>query len=177
MKKVLVLVGSNSSASINKKLAVYASTLFTKATVEVFDLKGFDIPIYSPDLQQEIGFPKEISALFDQIQEQDALVIASPEYNGSIPAAFKNVIDWLSRVEMKFLGSKPVILMSTSPGKNGGATNLGNMQPLVAWWGGSVVASHSFGSFHDIYDSESQALTGEAGLKMKELVSALEMYA
>ncbi|MGB0521629.1 MAG: NADPH-dependent FMN reductase [Flammeovirgaceae bacterium] len=173
MKKILAIVGSNSSKSINRKLAAYAIELAGDAQVALIDMQDFDIPIYSPDRQAQEGFPPEIETLFAKIQEQDALIIVSPEYNGSIPAAFKNVIDWLSRINMKFLGNKPVLLLSTSPGKNGGATNLKNMKPLLGWWGGRVVDSYSLGNFHQVYDAEQKQLTGEAALKLQELVQRL----
>lgn len=174
MKKILALVGSNSTKSINNQLAAYTLSLFEGAQTTLVDMKGIDVPIYNPDLEGADGVPEPIQALFDQIQEQDALVVASPEYNGSIPAAFKNVIDWLSRVKMNFLGGKPVLLLSTSPGKNGGATNLSTMKPLMGWWGGNVVDSHSFGNFFDIYDQAKNTLQGEADLKLKEIAKNLE---
>lgn len=173
MKKILALVGSNSSVSINKKLAAYTLAQFPEAETELFDLQHVDIPIYNPDLQVAEGFPQAITELFEKIQNQDALIIASPEYNGSMPAALKNVVDWLSRVDMKFLGGKPVLLLSTSPGKNGGATNLGTMKTLLPWWGANVVASHSQGNFYQVYDQESQGLIGEAADTLKNLSQQL----
>ena len=101
-------------------------------------------------------------------------MIASPEYNGSIPAAFKNVIDWISRVNMKFLGDKPVLLLSTSPGKNGGATNLAQMAKLLPWWGAQLVENQSFGNFNEIYDSESNKVIGDAAIQLQELAAKLE---
>ena len=174
MKKILAIVGSNSASSINRKLAAYTGTLFQKAEVEIFDLQGFDVPIFNPDLEKEKGFPQAVKALFDKLQEQDGFIIASPEYNGSIPAAFKNMVDWISRIDMKFLGGKPTLLLSTSPGKNGGATNLKTLANLIPWWGASLVEAFSLGNFHQEYDIETEQLSGETADKFKTLVEKLE---
>jgi NAD(P)H-dependent FMN reductase len=149
MKKILAISGSNSINSINTQLANYAAGLINNVETQIIDLKGFDIPIYSTELEKENGIPNAIQSLFNLIQEQDGFVIASPEHNGLMPAAFKNVIDWLSRVNMKFLGNKPVLLLSTSPGGNGGANNINVLKELLPWWGGKVSSKYSLGKFFD----------------------------
>ena len=175
MKRILGFAGSNRKGSINKILVDHAAGLIENAEVDVIDLNEYDTPIYNPDTQKEEGFPETIQQLFDLIQGYDALIIASPEYNGSMPAFFKNLIDWLSRIDMKFLGGKPVLLMSTSPGKNGGATNLNNMKTLVPWWGGDVVHAFTLGNFNQELDQENNVIrSGEKALELKEALRKLE---
>lgn len=147
--KILAIAGSNSRQSINKTLVSYAAGL-SRAEATIIDMSAYDnTPIYSSERQQRDGFPAEITALFELIQAQDGILLASPEHNGSMPAVLKNVIDWLSRINMKFLGNKPTILMSTSPGPNGGQTNLATMSTLASWWGAKLIDSYSLGRFYE----------------------------
>jgi NAD(P)H-dependent FMN reductase len=117
----------------------------------LLDLTAYDdVPLYSTLRHQRDGFPPEIEALYALIQAHDGLLIASPEHDGSMPAVFKNVIDWLSRIQMKFLGQKPVLLLSAAPGPNGGRTNLQTLASLVPWWGANLVGSYSLGRYAEM---------------------------
>lgn len=78
------------------------------------------LPFYDPDLEQA-GLPAAVSQLAQAMREADGIVIASAEYNHSIPAVIKNAIDWLSRVADEPLDGKPVMLLSASTGLLGGA--------------------------------------------------------
>ena len=170
--KLLALAASNSPQSINKQLLAYAAGL-SQYPASLIDLTRFDdTPIYSSARQQRDGFPPEIQELFELIQAHDGLLIASPEHNGSMPAVFKNVIDWLSRIEMKFLGGKPVLLMSTSPGPNGGSTNLKTLASLLPWWGAHLSGSYSLGKFYDnMVDGQ---LSGEEAEKLTTAMAAFD---
>jgi chromate reductase len=117
--KILGFVGSLRQGSYNKALMRVASELLPENTaLEVFDLEG--IPPFNQDLEnQPLQAVKEFKA---KIRKADALLIASPEYNYSIPGVLKNVIDWASRPssDNAFEG-KPVAIMSASIGRLGGA--------------------------------------------------------
>jgi chromate reductase, NAD(P)H dehydrogenase (quinone) len=80
-----------------------------------------DIPAFDADLLAQHGFPPAVQALRERIRRCDGLVIATPEYNFSIPGMFKNAIDWLSRGEDQPFAHKPVAILSASPGPLGGA--------------------------------------------------------
>jgi len=82
------------------------------------DLGAF--PLYNDDVR-EAGFPAPVLALAGAIREADGVLIASPEYNYSIPGVLKNAIDWISRVEKQPFAAKPVALMGASPGAIGTA--------------------------------------------------------
>ncbi|OKY25139.1 MULTISPECIES: NADPH-dependent FMN reductase [Thalassotalea] len=155
MKKVLAFSGSNHSQSINQTLVTLAAEKFTSHEVTIIDLNEYEMPLYGLDVQEQ-GFPDSAIQLRELMSDYDALVIASPEHNGSMPAFLKNVIDWLSRLTTPgkpFFGDKikPVLLMSTSPGATGGATNLKHMAELMPWWGGDVKDTYSLGGFYDKY--------------------------
>jgi NAD(P)H-dependent FMN reductase len=153
MKKILAFSGSNHSQSIHQNLIEVTASKVTKHEVSVIDLNNFPLPIYSIDIESQ-GIPEQVKNLRAIMNEHDALIIASPEHNGSMPAFLKNVIDWLSRVSepgQPFFGEskKPVLLLSTSPGETGGATNIKTMAELMPWWGGDVKGTYSLGSYHE----------------------------
>jgi chromate reductase len=117
--KILGFVGSLRKGSYNKALMRAALKLLPKdATLEVFDLEG--IPPFNQDLESQP--PTVIKSFKAKIKKADALLIATPEYNYSIPGVLKNAIDWASRPhgDNVFEG-KPVAIMSASTGRLGGA--------------------------------------------------------
>jgi chromate reductase, NAD(P)H dehydrogenase (quinone) len=81
--------------------------------------RGF--PLYDADLQASDGIPAGVTALGDAIRAADGVVIASPEYNWSIPGPLKNGLDWLSRLPEQPFKEKPVLIQSVTPGPLGGA--------------------------------------------------------
>jgi chromate reductase len=89
-------------------------------TIERFDLAG--IPLYNADLDTDQHRPPEVARFKQAIADADALLIATPEYNHSVPGVLQNAIDWASRPGMSsVLKGKPVGMMSASPGAIGGA--------------------------------------------------------
>src|SRR4030065_2458040 len=117
--KILGFVGSLRKGSYNKALMRAAVNLAPEeATIEVFDLEG--IPPFNQDLESQP--PHVVKEFKAKIRKADAILIASPEHNYSIPGVLKNAIDWASRPygDNSFEG-KPVAVMSASTGMLGGA--------------------------------------------------------
>jgi chromate reductase len=117
--KILGFVGSLRKGSYNKALMRVAVELKPEdVTIEVFDLEG--IPSFNQDLERQP--PQVVKEFKAKIRKADALLIASPEYNYSVPGVLKNAIDWASRPygDNSFEG-KPVAIMSASVGSLGGA--------------------------------------------------------
>jgi chromate reductase, NAD(P)H dehydrogenase (quinone) len=118
--KILGFAGSLRAGSYNKALLRAAIELLPEgATLEIFDLLG--IPAYNQDLESDM--PTKIKEFKSKIREEsDAILIATPEYNYSVPGVLKNAIDWASRPygDNSFDG-KPVAIMSASIGMLGGA--------------------------------------------------------
>jgi chromate reductase, NAD(P)H dehydrogenase (quinone) len=88
--------------------------------IEIASLR--DVPLYDGDLEAERGVPPAVQALKDQIASADGLLLATPEYNASLPGVFKNAIDWLSRPPAdiaKVFGDRPVAIMGATPGPGG----------------------------------------------------------
>ena len=160
MTKILAFAGSSSPTSINHQLILNVTKRISAHEVEVLNLHELNFPIYSPVLEKE-GFPQNVKFLYEKILEAPALIIAANEYNSNVSGFFKNIIDWLSRVEKTFLQHKKILLMSTSPGKRGGASALEYCKNQFPRFGGEVVESFSLPSFYENYDSEKGVVVNE----------------
>ena len=154
MKKIIALAGSNSKESINKRFANYAAKQINNTELISLDLNDFDLPLYGIDLENESGIPNEAHRLFDTVKSADGLVISLAEHNGSYSTAFKNALDWMSRIDGKLWGQKPMLLMATSPGGRGGKTVLAGALGYFPHLGGNIVADFSLPSFYDNFSEE-----------------------
>lgn len=116
---ILGFAGSLRKNSYNKALLRAASELLPKdAKLEIYDLEG--IPPFNQDLENNM--PKKVKEFKAKIKAADALLIATPEHNYSIPGVLKNAIDWASRPPGdNSFEDKPVAIMSASTGILGGA--------------------------------------------------------
>jgi len=160
MKKILAFAGSNSPTSINHQLIVCTTSRIDGYEVEVLELKGLHLPMYSIALEKE-GFPEDVELLHDKIRQADALIISVNEYNSNISGFFKNTIDWLSRFNRQFLEGKKLMLMSTAPGKRGGASALEYVKNQFPRFGGEVIESFSLPNFYENFDSENCRINDE----------------
>jgi NAD(P)H-dependent FMN reductase len=118
--KILALVGSLRAASLNRQLAeVAVQSAPAGATVKVFDHLG-ELPFYNEDLDND-SVSEVVAALRQVAGEADAILVVTPEYNGSIPAVVKNAIDWLSRpYGSGAVVGKPLAVIGTALGQYGG---------------------------------------------------------
>lgn len=149
MKKILAFAGSNSSTSINHKFITHLANRINGHDVKIIRLLDFDIPMFSVDRQEANGFPLDIQVLYNLISEHDALMISVNEHNGMVSAFFKNILDWLSRLDRNFLADKKILLVSTSPGARGAKSSLEYTKGILPRFGGQVIESFSFPSFKD----------------------------
>ncbi len=147
MKKVLAFSGSNSAQSINQQLINAVSVLNHDFQIDVVDLRDFPAPLYGIDVEIEKGIPDTMVALRTLMLKYDAYIVSSPEHNGSMPAFFKNTLDWLSRQEGKIFHDKPVIFLSTSQGARGGASVLKHLLEIMPYRGAKIVGGHGVGEF------------------------------
>lgn len=174
MKKIMMLLASNSTDSIHRTLLNTVSKKIDNAQINYLTMNDFDLPIYGIDTENHDGIPEPIQKVKKLFAEQDAFVIACPEHNGSMPAVFKNFIDWLSRAVAQgesIFSHQKVLLLSTSPGARGGVTNLQNLVNIMPYWGAEIIGSYSIGSYFDNYkDGE---FTAEHDQKLAELVKNL----
>ena len=173
MTKIIAFTGSNHSKSINQHLLKHAASLIENHEVEVLDLRDYESPMFSLDLEAAEGHPAILKQLETKISESDILLIAVPEYNGFMPSFFKNTIDWLSRINREFLKGKKIVLLSTSPGGYGGKQSLEHTATILPRFGGEVIGSYSLGSFYEKVNLENgfTFTDAEENGKLSELIS------
>lgn len=171
--KILAFAGSNSQKSINKQLAAYAASLFENADVEVLDLNDFEMPLFSVDLEKEIGQHEKAKLFLDKIENADILVVSLAENNGNYSVAFKNVFDWSSRISKEVFQQKPMLLMATSPGPRGGASVLDIAKNAFPRYGGQIKAIFSLPSFNTNFDLEQNKISNsELDKELKDTIKS-----
>ena len=97
----------------------------------------------------------------EQIDSFEHIFITTNEHNQNLSAFFKNILDWLSRTELKFLENKKIFILSTSNGKRGALGANESLQKLVERFGCTVFESYAFSSFSENFDTENQQITNK----------------
>lgn len=174
--KIIAFGASPSKNSINKKLATYATSLFGNTEVEVLDLNNYQMPVFSVDVEVEIGQHELAKAFLAKIESADFLVVSLAENNGNYSAAFKNVFDWCSRITPKVFQEKPMLLLATSPGGRGGASVLEIAKNAFPRYGADIKATFSLPSFNANFNIEKFEISNsELDNQLKEIVKSLEI--
>jgi len=152
-KKIVAFGASNSRNSINKQFAQFAAHQVEAADIELLDLNDYEMPIYSIDREKESGIPAIAKAFKAKIQAADLVIISFAEHNGAYTVAFKNLMDWISRLEGSTWDNKPMLLLSTSPGARGGKTVLDLASRSFAFMTKGVISSFALPSFHQHFST------------------------
>lgn len=121
---IVAFGASTSIHSINKQLAAHTLIHFPDSSHTLLDLNDFEMPLFSVDREVKYGHPEAAKAFLSELAKADLLIISMAEHNGNYTAAFKNLLDWCSRVEPNVFQNKPLFLLSTSPGGYGGKNSL-----------------------------------------------------
>ena len=124
MKHIIAFAGSNSKNSINKQLVEHVSSKLEDVEVNILDLNDFELPLYGIDYEIAHGIPENAYKFLDHIKSSDGIIVSLAEHNGAYSTVFKNLFDWMSRIESKTFFGKPMLLMATSPGERGGQSVL-----------------------------------------------------
>ena len=170
--KIIAFAGSNSSKSINKKLVKYASSLFENDEVEILDLRNYQAPLFSVDVEKEIGKSQEAVGFLEKLKSADLLLISLAENNGNYSTAFKNIFDWSSRIEKDVFQNKPVFSMVTSPGGRGGKGVLDIAQSNLPRYGANIKSVFSLPLFNENFDVENGKISNaEFDAQLKEIVN------
>ncbi|MGV6828210.1 MAG: NADPH-dependent FMN reductase [Flavobacteriales bacterium] len=164
MKKILAFAGSNSKNSINKQLVTYVAQQTKKYQVNILDLNDFELPLYGIDYETENRIPEKAQLFLNLIQSCDGIILSLAEHNGSYTVAFKNLLDWMSRIDGKLWSNKPMFLLATSPGVRGGASVLEIAKARFPYMGGNIISNFSLPSFKQNFSEN--GLTNKA-LKLK----------
>ncbi len=175
MKKIIVFGASTSRSSINKKFASWAASLLKSVQLEILDLNDFEMPIYSIDRERENGIPKLALDFKNKIKEADAIIISLAEHNGSYTAAFKNITDWVSRIEKGTWADKPILLLSTSPGQRGAQGVLSAAINSFPYQGAKIIGSFSLPSFHQNFNEDKGIIDSNLKTQLKEQLKKLEI--
>ena len=124
--RVLVFAASLRADSLNRKLAALAARVAEQngATVDHASMGDFDVPSFDGDVESARGMPEGAQEFRRRLLACDAFIVSSPEYNGSMPGMFKNLIDWTSRFRPQPFDGKHGLLLSASPSMVGGNRGL-----------------------------------------------------
>lgn len=144
--QMLAICGSLRQGSYNKLLAKEAAAIADQigvSSIAIVDLKDYPIPFYDGDLEADQGMPEKARQLRKMMIQSDIIVIASPEYNGSLSAVLKNALDWASRSEQggssrEAFNGKTFVIMSAAAGASGGARGLSHLKAIIEAIGGDV---------------------------------------
>lgn len=144
--RVLVVPGSNRSASLNRKLAQAAALELANrgAIVTQISLSDYPLPVYDGDLEAEQGVPKAATRLIGQFLDHEAVLIVSPEYNAGIPPVLKNTIDWMSRGDGAPFKDRVFALAAASPGRFGGLRGLMMLRQTLGLGLGALIIPEQF---------------------------------
>lgn len=174
MTRIIGIAGSLRAGSINAALLRAASTLMPQGTtLEIASIKG--IPLYDGDVEENEGIPPPVESLKNQIAGADGLLLATPEYNNSLPGVLKNAIDWLSRPPAdiaRVFGNRPVAIMGASPGGFGTILAQNSWLPVLRtlgmrpWFGGRMLVSRA-GS---VFDSRGELVDDKIRAQLQQFM-------
>lgn len=169
---ILAFAGSTSSTSINRELVKFVLKDFQEEEINFIDLNDFSMPVFSVDLEKK-GFPEEAHRFLKAIEECDAIICSLAEHNRSYSAAFKNVFDWASRINVKVFQNKPMLLMSTSPGGYGGGNVMNTAKTFFPQFAADVKDIFSLPKFYENFDLESGVINPDL---LKELQEKIQNF-
>ncbi len=186
--KILAFAGSTREGSFNKKLVRIAAegARAAGASVTMIDLRDYPLPVYDGDLEASQGLPENAVKLKELFRSHSGLLIAAPEYNGSITGVLKNTIDWISR---RAQGEKPLAsfagkvaaLVSASPGALGGLRGLVHVRQILSGINVLVIpeqraisrAAEAFDAQGRLKDPDQQSAVEAVGARLTEIVRKL----
>ena len=192
--RILGIAGSTRRESLNRRLLHVAirgaeSAESIDVKIEDLDLRDLDIPLYDGESETLEGMPDGVRRLREALKSSDGVVVASPEYNGSMTAVLKNAIDWTSRPDPRFPDDPPLTawrgkaggIISTSPGGLGGIQGLVHLRAVLNHMGMLVVPQQAaipsgHDAFHEsgsILDATQHAQVESVGRAVAELAAKL----
>lgn len=174
---IVGLCGSLRAASINRMaLALAGDCMPASMKLDVVDWR--EVPVFDGDVFAQ-GLPSAVAALKARIARADAVLIATPEYNFSVPGGLKNVLDWLSRGDDQPFALKPVAILTASPGPLGGARVQYDLRKVLLFLNALVLAKPEvfIGSAAAKFDAASGACTDETTRKfVTDQMAAFERW-
>ena len=180
MQTIIGFSGSLRRGSFNAMLLRAAAELAPAGTtIAIESIRG--IPLYDGDLEASTGVPNAVQALKDKITSADGLLIATPEYNNSIPGVAKNAIDWLSRPAAdipRVFGNMPVVVMGATPGPNNTLLAQAAWLPVLRalgtayWSGGRMIV----GGASKLFDAEGRLIDEPTRARLKTFIEGFAAF-
>jgi len=181
MATIIGISGSLRRQSFNTALLRTAAGLMPSGSVlDIRTLHG--IPLYNFDEETEHGIPPAVATLKDVIVGADGVILATPEYNNSIPGVFKNGIDWLSRPPAdikRVFGGRPVGVMGASPGQFGTVVSQVAWLPVLRtlgtnfWTGGRLVVPRA----GKVFDADGTMIDDAIRQQLQDFVAGFVAFA
>ncbi|TGG92033.1 NADPH-dependent oxidoreductase [Natronospirillum operosum] len=184
-KPILVLPGSRRTGAISGRVlaATVARLQDQQVAVDVVQAGDLTAPLYDGDIEQNEGVPAPIIELNRRMDDARALVVVSPEYNGLFPPLLKNTLDWMSRTAsdqpgIKVFRGKPVLLIGSSPGANGGLRALPHLRAQMANLGMHVYGPQlAVGQANKKIDEQGQVTDDDLAQRLDNLVAGFVEFA
>ena len=180
MPTVLGLSGSLRAGSFNTALLRAAAGLMPAgSSLELATLHG--IPLYDADAEERDGIPPAVHALKERIVACDALLLATPEYNNSIPGVFKNGIDWLTRPPSdaaRVFANRPVAVLGASPGGFGTILAQNAWLPVLRtlgtrpWFSGRLMVSRA----GQVFDAAGEMIDENAKAQLRQFLQGFVAF-
>jgi len=173
--RVLIFSASLRADSLNSRLAHLARSVLQAAgaTVDWATMNEFDGPSYNQDVETGPGFPPGPRELHRRLEACDAFVIATPEYNASMPGHLKNAIDWVSRIRPQPFNARHGLLLSASPSMAGGNRGLWSLRIPLEHLGARVFPDmFSLAQAHKAFSDGGGLADGQLAARFEENLRA-----
>ena len=173
--RVLLFSGSLRSDSLNTRLAHLARSVLgaAGAIVDWATMSEFDGPSYNQDVETGPGIPSGPRELHRRLEACDAFVIATPEYNASMPGHLKNAIDWVSRIRPQPFNARHGLLLSASPSMAGGNRGLWALRIPLEHLGARIFPDmFSLAQAHKAFDEAGALTDGQLAARFQENLRA-----
>ena len=177
---IIGISGSLRKNSFNAGLLRAAAEAVSSGTrLEILSIR--DIPLYDADVEEVSGVPAAVQQIKDRVASADGLLLATPEYNNSIPGVFKNAIDWMSRPAAdigRVFADRPVALMGATPGMGGTTLAQSAWLPVLRtlqmrpWFGGRLLVSGA----RQAFDGQGNLLDEKIRGQLKAFVAGFEGF-
>lgn len=179
----MTIVGMSGSLRKNSfnagLLRAAAEFLSADSRLEILSIR--EVPLYDADVEEASGVPPAVQQIKDRVAAGDGLLLATPEYNNSIPGVFKNVIDWMSRPPAdiaRVFGDRPVAVMGATPGMGGTTLAQSAWLPVLRtlqmrpWFGGRLLVSGA----RQAFDAQGNLTDEKVRGQLKTFIAGFEGF-
>jgi NAD(P)H-dependent FMN reductase len=181
---ILAIAGSTRTESFNRKLLALAvrSGRIAGLDIDHVELADYPIPIFNEDLEAQHGQDPNATLLRHKLETSDGLMLACPEYNGSLTPLLKNVIDWVSRTEgggagVEVYRGKTALLIGASPGRLGATRAMKHLDAVLDGVGVHVMPKHfSVPHAAGAFDASDEFTAEESREQLERLTAAFAAF-